>query len=227
MNKVALITGAGSGIGKELAKLFLSKKYCLILSGRNKADFDYIKNKPDIDIVAGDLTDKKTIERLTSIVKNKYNRLDILINNAGITFIQPFEENTNEDLDKIIETNLIAPVLLTQSIYNIMKSNNKGTIVFVNSAAGMQGYIDHTLYSMTKFGLRGFSQSLREEAKLHNIRVLSVHPGGVKTSLYNKLKLKPDTSKYMNAKYVAEIIVYLAETSGLSPDEISISRLSK
>ncbi|HXS15315.1 MAG TPA: SDR family oxidoreductase, partial [Candidatus Saccharimonadales bacterium] len=124
-------------------------------------------------------------------------------------------------------TNLKAPMLLTQALYPIMKDQNFGTIVFMNSAAGKLGYPNHTLYSTTKFGLNGFAQSLRLEAKRQGVRVISVHPGGVKTNLYEKVKEKPDISGYMEAEKVADFVVYLAETEGLSPDEVSISRMSK
>lgn len=142
-------------------------------------------------------------------------------------FIQPFEENTKDQLEQIIEINLKVPILLTHDLYEVMKSNSSGTIIFINSSAGKQGYPNHTLYSTSKFGLAGFAQSLRQEAKQHNIRVISIHPGGIKTSLYEKLHKKPDTSGYMDAEKIAEMIVYLSETEGFSPDEIVISRLSK
>ena len=99
--------------------------------------------------------------------------------------------------------------------------------MFINSLAGKQGYVNHTLYSTSKFAFNGFSQSLRLEAKKYGIRVISIHPGGVKTSLYDKLNTKPEVDQYMEPTKLAEIIVYLAETDGLSPDDISISRTSK
>jgi len=227
MKKVVLITGASSGIGKEIAKLFLQKEYILILSGRNGQGFDYIKDNPNVDVVLGDITKKDVRKKITDLIINKYQRLDILINNAGITVIQPFEENSEEQLNSIYETNLKTPILFTHDVYEIMKQTKNGTIVFINSSAGKQGYPNHTLYSTMKFGLNGFSQSLRLEAKKFGIRVMSVHPGGVKTALYDKLKDKPDVNQYMDPKKVAEIVVYLSETSELSPDEISISRTTK
>lgn len=227
MKKVVLITGASSGIGREIAKLFLLKDYNLILSGRNKDGFDYINGNKNADVILGDITKKETREKLVDLVKNKYKRLDILINNAGISYIQPFEENTEEQLNTIIDINLKAPILLTHELYPLLKEQKSGTIVFINSAAGKQGYANHTLYSASKFALNGFSQSLRLEAKKYGIRVISIHPGGVKTSLYDNLGTKPDIDQYMEPTKLAEIIVYLAETSGLSPDDISISRTSK
>jgi short-subunit dehydrogenase len=227
MKKVALVTGASSGIGREIAKQFLQKGYSLILSGRNNKGFDYAEGNADVDMVLGDITEAQTRKKIADLVVNKYKRLDILINNAGITFIQPFEENTEEQLEEIYTINLKAPMLLTQDLYETMKSQKSGTIVFINSAAGKQGYPNHTMYSTMKFGLNGFSQSLRQEAKKYGIRVLSIHPGGVNTDLYSNLKDKPDVAQYMSPTKVAEIIVYLSETSELSPDEISISRTSK
>lgn len=222
-----LVTGASNGLGKEIARQFLAKGYLLILSGRNARGFDEFKNNARVETVVGDITKKETRDKLVGLIINKYKRLDVLINNAGITFIQPFEQNTEAQLDEIININLKAPILLTKALYDTMKAQKGGTIVIINSAAGKQGYANHTLYSTTKFGLSGFAQSLRQEAKKHNIRVLSIHPGGVKTNLYDKLPEKPDTSAYMEASKVADIIVYLSETSDLSPDEISISRMSK
>ncbi|MEK7450677.1 MAG: SDR family oxidoreductase [Patescibacteria group bacterium] len=226
MQKVVLITGASSGLGKEIAKLFQAKNYILILSGRNEKGFEEFDSS-NIEKVIGDITLKKTRNKIVDLVKNKYKRLDILINNAGIGLIQPFEKNTEEQLNKILEINLKAPILLTQALYDVMKTQQFGTIVFINSTSGKQGYPNHTLYATTKFGLSGFAQSLRQEAKKYGIRVISIHPGGIKTNLYNKLSEKPDISNYMDAKKVAEIVVYLSETSNLSPDEIVINRITK
>lgn len=227
MKKVVLITGASSGIGKEIAKLFLQKGYSLILSGRNNKGFDYAEGNANVDVVLGDITLTETRKKIVDLVTNKYKQLDILINNAGITYIQPFEDNTEEQLESIYSTNLKAPILLTHDVYETMKIHKSGTIVFINSAAGKQGYPNHTMYSTMKFGLNGFSQSLRQEAKKYGIRVLSIHPGGVNTDLYSDLKDKPDVNQYMSSAKVAEIVVYLSETSELSPDEITISRTSK
>ena len=227
MEKVVLITGASSGIGHEIARLFLQKGYHCILSGRNESGFADLKDFTNAEIVPGDLTHEETRQRLVALVQDKYKRLDILVNNAGITYIQPVEENTTDQLETILETNLKAPILLTQALYPLMKAQGSGTIVFMNSAAGKQGYLNHTLYSTTKFGLNGFAQSLRLEAKKHGVRVLSIHPGGVNTHLYDHLKDKPNVEEYMSPEKVAEVVVYVSETEGISPDELVLSRMTK
>ncbi len=226
MNKVVVITGASSGLGKELARAYLEKNYRLVLNGLNSEGFQEFQDKENVEIIEGDLTKQEIIEK-TSDAVNSLGQVDILINNAGITYIQPFEKNTPEQLNKILEINLKAPMILTQKLYSLMVSQKNGTIININSNVGKEGRANFTLYAATKFGLNGFTQSLRLEAKQHGIRVLSIHPGGINTPLYDALETPPDTSSYMDPKKVAEIIVYLSETEGLSPDEIVINRLSQ
>lgn len=223
-DKVVLITGASSGLGKELAKIYSQKGYTLILNGQDAQGFEDLKGSM-ADIVVGDLTKKEVFEKLVKLIEGKYKRIDILINNAGITYIQPFENNTREQLDKILEIDLKVPMLLTRALYPLMVKQRFGHIININSSAGKEGKANHTMYSAAKFGLAGFTQALRLEAKKHNIRVTSIHPGGIKTSLYDNLEQKVDMSTYMEPKSVAEVIVSLSETEGMCPDEIILSRM--
>lgn len=227
MKKVVVVTGGSSGIGKEVVKLYLQKGYSIIVSGQTKTKFKEFEGNENIDIVVGDITKEETQNKIKELVENKYKRLDILVNNAGITYIQPFERNTKEQLDEIVELNLKTPILLTQKLYPTMIKQQSGHIIIVNSTAGKEGKLNHTMYNASKFGLSGFAASLRLEAKKHNIRVTSFHPGGVKTALYDKIEDKPDISTFMDPVKVAEILVYLSETEGLSPDEIVLNRMSK
>jgi len=87
MKKVVIITGASSGLGKELVKLYFQKNYSLVLSGRNQNGFEEFKNKENVDVVLGDLVKKETLDKIEYIIKEKYKRVDILINNAGVTYI--------------------------------------------------------------------------------------------------------------------------------------------
>ena len=226
MKKVVVVTGGSSGIGKEVVKLYLQKGYSVIVSGQTEAKFKDFEGNENVDGVVGDLTKEETQNKIKELVETKYKRLDILVNNAGIIYLQPFLENTKEQVDKIIDINLKTPMLLTQKLFSIMVKQQFGHIVFVNSTAGKEAKPNHTMYNATKFGLVGFATSLRGEAKKNNIRVTSFHPGGVKTALYDNLKVKPDVSGFMEANKVAEVLVYLTETEGLSPDEIVLTRMT-
>lgn len=227
MNKVVVVTGASSGIGKEVAKQYLQKGYVVVLSGKDGEKLREFEGNDNADIVIGDITQEETLNKIKNLFETKHKRIDILVNNAGITHIQPFEENTRQQLDELIAINLKAPMLLTQKLFPLMVKQHSGHIIIVNSTAGKEGKLNHTMYNASKFGLSGFAASLRLEAKKHNIRVTSFHPGGVKTALYDKLKDKPDVSTFMEPAKVAEILVYLSETEGLSPDEIVLNRMSK
>lgn len=226
MEKIVVITGACGGLGSQLTKKYLAKGYHLILNDLNEQQFQEYQGNDNVEIIVGDLTHQETIDKIVAASYN-FGHVDILINNAGITYIQPFEKNTPEQLDKILAIDLKAPMLLTQKLYPLMIAKGSGTIVNINSTAGKEAKINHTMYNAAKFGLSGFTQSLRLEAKQHGIRVLSIHPGGINTHFYDLLETPVDVSDYMDPTKVAELIVTLSETENLSPDEIVISRLSK
>lgn len=226
MKKIVLITGASSGLGKEIAKLLLQRDYYLIVTGRNEKGLEEFMKYENITIVPGDLTKKATIDLLTQAVKEQ-NRLDILINNAGITFVQPFLDNTQKQLDSIIEINLKAPILLTLQLYPLMVEQQSGHIININSAAGIAAKANHTLYSAVKFGLKGFTDALRLEAKPNKIRVTSIFPGGVNTELYRNQPEIPKNT-YMDPAKIAALVIQLVETDpSISPDELVINRMTK
>jgi short-subunit dehydrogenase len=227
MKKVVVITGASSGFGKEVAKMLLLKgNYYLILSGRNEKGFAEFKNSSDVTIIIGDLTKKITIDLIEHAVREQ-QRIDILINNAGITFINPFIENTEEKIDELLAINLKAPMLLTQRLFPLMIKQQSGHIITINSAAGKKGKLNHTIYCASKFGLKGFTDALRLEAKPNNIRITSFHPGGINTDLYRNLPEVPKT-KYMDAQKIAALLIQVIETDpSISPDEIVINRMTK
>ncbi len=225
MKKVVVITGASSGIGFELAKLFRNKDHVLVLGGRSEKGLEIFKNDPSIVLVTGDLTHESTIRKIAKICESKYKRIDILINNAGISNIQPFETVSTEQIENIISTNLLSHMKLTHLLYPLMQKQKSGHIVFVNSSAGTEPKLHHSLYCASKYGLSGFAKALRLEAKKYHIRVTNVYPGGVKTNLYQLLPHPPDITNFMDPKKIAETIVFLTETEGISPDEIIINRI--
>lgn len=228
MKKVVVITGASSGLGKEIAKLYIEKgNYHLILTGRNKKGLVNFNKLSNVEIILGDITQEETLSAITTKIEAHNKQIDILINNAGIIGIKPFEEISREELDRIIETDLKAPILLTQKLYPFMVSQQSGLIINVNSTAGLEGKINHTMYNAAKFGLTGFTNALRLEAKKYNIRVTSFHPGGMNTEFYDEMENVP-VETYMDPKKIAEILVQLSESDpSLTPDQIVINRMTK
>jgi len=227
MKTVVVITGASSGLGHEIAKCLLKKgNYSLILNGRNKKGLADFTDSPDVTIVLGDVAKKTTIDLIENAV-SELGQIDILINNAGITFVQPFVKNTEKELDEIIAVNLKAPMLLTHRLYPMMVKQQSGLIVNINSVAGKEAKANHTMYSATKFGLKGFADALRLEAKPNRIRVMNFHPGGINTDLYRNMPEIPK-EKYMDPSKITAILVHLLETDpSIAPDEIVLNRMTK
>lgn len=222
--KVVVITGASSGLGKELARIYARKNYILILSGRNEHGLKEFKKKK-VDIVVGDLTNKESLKQIANLVINKHKRIDILINNAGIVYIQPFEANTDVQLDSIFEINVKAHIRLTQKLFPLMRRQQSGHIINIISTAGKEGKLNHTLYCATKYAMSGFTESLRLEAKKYKIKVTGIYAGGIKTHIFDNIPQKIDQSTFMNAANVARAIYNLSEVEEISPDSLVISRL--
>ena len=222
-NKTVLITGAGSGLGKSLAQVFGSNNYNLILSDINKSNLAIVgyevNKKVQRNFVYGDLNDKRVINQLYSVSKKQ--GLDVLINNAGIYSNETLESISEKNIEKIINTNLLAPIKLTKKIWPLLV--NKGSVININSIDSIYPKANVTSYTASKAGLRGFTESLKFEGKNDGIRVIGVYLGGMQTPM--NMSRGVDISKAMDSKEVAQIIFdnskrYLS--SGI--DEIVINR---
>jgi len=225
--KCALITGSSKGIGKALAVVFAREGYNVILHGRNREELEKVKNEVvgsgvECEVVVGDLRSEETLNKLTEVAEKK--DIFILINNAGINYDKSFSEFSVEELDEILDINLIAPVKLTKKIYHIFKNKNSGIIININGMEGLRTISDkRTGYTTSKYGLRGFTDSLRFESKKHGIWVKGVYLSGVKTKMYEESG--KDSSNCMNPLEVAEIIYSACKDyPSATIDEIIIGR---
>jgi len=184
-NNYILITGSNKGLGKELALIFAKNNYNIILHGRNDKDIqdvkkEVIKNGVDCCFIKGDLIKDNTLERLHKISREK--NISVLINNAGIHCpYLPLEKLSDKQIDDLILINLIAPLKLTKRVYADFLEKNSGTIININSLSGLKPQYLRTLYCASKWGLKGFSDAFRLEAKNNNVRVIEVYPGRIKT----------------------------------------------
>lgn len=209
-NELVLITGSSKGLGEELALTFARNGHDIILHGRNESDL--IKVKKNIDkfgicseIVYGDLKNKKTIQSLYKIAKEK--DIYVLINNAGVFCPGiPFEELSDKQIQDIFETNLYAPIKLSRKIYPLFAEKNFGTIININSIIGLESKKFRSVSCACKYGLRGFTDSLRLEAIDKKISILGVYPTRIKTH--------PGMENAMEPEYVAKKI-YSAYKSGI------------
>lgn len=218
--KTALVTGASCGLGRALAQAFTSDGYSLILSGRNAAALMETAELclPAMPVlIVGDLRDVKTRDDLTEAAAAR--GIDVLVNNAGM---YSHGEPNPQKIVALIETNLLAPMLLTYSIYPLMVERGSGTVVNINSVAGKHAHASEAVYAASKHGLYGFSKALRQQGKPQGIRVIDVFPGALNSRM---LDHRTDLSTCIDVAEAADLIVSLTrDYSSFQINEIDLSR---
>ena len=223
MKKVVLVTGASSGIGREIART-LSSDYKVIIHYNNskkealklKEELDSLYNT-DFLTVKCDLSSEKEIDTMLDYIYQKYDSIDILINNAGIAIDTLFEDKTKENFMKILDINLIAPFLLSKKIGLKMKENREGVIVNISSRNGIDtGYPEGLDYDASKAALISISNNLANYLAPY-VRVNTICPGWVNTEMNKELDkdfIKEEESKillgrFAEPKEVAEVVKFL------------------
>ena len=196
MNKVIIVTGASRGIGREIAK-GLSKKGYQVIANYNKSEEQAMKLKEElekenieIDIFKADVSKRKEAEELINYTIKKYGKIDVLVNNAGISQIKEFTQITDEDWDNIINTNLNSVFYMSQEACKNMIHNKKGCIINISSIWGVIGASCEVHYSVSKAGIDAITKSLAKEMGPSNIRVNSIAPGIINTEMNKKLSEK-------------------------------------
>ena len=220
MKKITLISGAGRGIGKEIAIKFGKENHKLILLVFKKKQKDELSNilkkkKIDYKIIVGDLINSKFINSLNK----KINKIDNLINNAGMANTKYFTDVNEKDLNNLIAVNLKVPFKLSQIFAKKMIKNKiKGCIINITSQLGHTGAFNRSIYCMSKFGLEGLNKAMALDLGKHGIRSIAVAPTKtivnqeerVKTKkrlrlIRNKIPLR----KFSTTKQIAEIVYFL------------------
>lgn len=179
MNRVALITGGSHGLGLSTAVELQTRGFDLLLVAREPQLPDSARqrltNNTRVEYLSGDITLSATAARLAETCRQKFGRLDLLVNNAGIFLMGSVEEFDENAWDKILAVNLKGAFLVTKALVDLLRES-KGQIVFINSVGGQVGLKNLSAYSASKFGLRGFADSLRLELKPFGVRVTSIYP---------------------------------------------------
>ena len=190
---VAIVTGASRGIGRAIAKSLANKDY-IVIANYNKSEKEAIELKNEfnnIDIFKADVSKRSDVKSLVEYTLNKYGKIDVLVNNAGIGNEKLFQDITDEDWQNVINTNLYSVFCVTQEVVNNMIYNKSGCIINISSIWGQTGASCECIYSASKAGIDGITKSLAKELGPSNIRVNSIAPGCIDTDM-NKYLSKED-----------------------------------
>lgn len=183
--RVAVITGGTQGIGRRTAELLAERGYKLAIIDLHKpaATVRSIGNRTEVMGYAGDITSEETVAEFARRVLARFGRVDVLVNNAGISLICPAEETSFADYRRVMDVNLVAPFLLARTFGRKMLEARSGSIVNVASVAGLLAVSDRAAYNASKHGLIGLTRTLAAEWGGRGVRVNAVCPGWVKTEM--------------------------------------------
>ena len=186
---VILVTGASRGIGREIAKN-LAQKGNIVIANYNKSEDlakELEKENSNIDIYKADVSKRDEVKHMIEFIINKYGRIDALVNNAGIAENKLFTDVTDEDWQRVINTNLYSAFCVTQEVLPNMLHYKQGCIINISSIWGIVGASCETVYSVTKAGIDAMTKSLAKELGPSNIRVNSIAPGIIATDMNKNL----------------------------------------
>lgn len=186
---VILVTGASRGIGREIAKK-LAEKGNIVIANYNKSEEqaqNLQKENNNIDIYKADVSKRDEVKQMIEFVLGKYGKIDVLVNNAGISENKLFTDITDEDWQKVINTNLYSAFCVTQEVLPNMINNKSGCIINISSIWGMVGASCEAVYSIAKAGIDAMTKSLAKELGPSNIRVNSIAPGIIDTDMNKNL----------------------------------------
>jgi NAD(P)-dependent dehydrogenase (short-subunit alcohol dehydrogenase family) len=191
-NNVWFVTGAGRGMGVDIAKAALASGHAVVATGRNPEKVASVLGAhDDLIVVALDVTDPASAEAAVQAGVDRFGRIDVLVNNAGNFNAGFFEELTPEEFRAQIETTLFGPVNVTRATLPVMRGQRSGLIITISSTAGIVGGEFLSAYAASKFGIEGWMESLAPEVAQFGIRTMLVEPGFFRTEL-----LTPESTKY-------------------------------
>lgn len=213
-DKVAVVTGASSGIGRAITEGLAAFNTSLCIIGRNLRTLETVASACGASSLCkayeADLASEEEIRRTAEIINSDVGQIDILIHSAGVFSMGSIEEGSAEQFDRQYRINVLAPYLLTQTLLPAIRSC-RGQVVFINSSAGLKGRARIGQYAATKHALKAIADSLREEVNADGVRILSIYPGRTATpmqALVHKIEGKayvPD--RLLRPEDIASIVI--------------------
>jgi NAD(P)-dependent dehydrogenase (short-subunit alcohol dehydrogenase family) len=213
--KVALVTGAGKGIGRGIAKAFAAEGCNLMLTARTQVDLESVADEladsgVDVGIATADVADADRMGKIFEQLKQRFGRLDLLVNNAGAFDGGPLDELSLEDWDRVIATNLRGPFICTQHAMRIMKEQSGGRIINVGSISGQRVRYSSAPYSTSKHGIWGLTQVTALEGRDHGITCCCLCPGNILTERRDASDADADQEPMIRVEDISEVALLMA-----------------
>ncbi|MEE2707003.1 MAG: SDR family oxidoreductase [Planctomycetota bacterium] len=230
--KVAIVTGAGRGIGRSIAIALAANGVRVVLAARSEDQIAETAARIEADggqaaAIVADVTNESSICDVVAQTIGRWGRLDILINNAGVGVFQPLEETATKTWDEIQDVNARGAFLFCREAIPHLRRQTTSYIINIASVVAVKGYINQAAYSASKHALLGMSKALAKEVQSDGIRVHAINPGGVATDLVKQARPDIDPADLIAPEQIANIVVFLVSQSGNAViDEINVRRAS-
>ncbi|BAY50385.1 short-chain dehydrogenase/reductase SDR (plasmid) [Scytonema sp. HK-05] len=220
-DKVWLITGSSTGLGRALAQAVLERGYHLVATARQPEQLKELNDRyPDrITTIALDVTNAQSIQQAIEAALNAYNRIDVLVNNAGYGTVGAIEEVNDDDIRRQFDTNLFGAINVTRAVLPTLREQRSGHILNISSANGISAFAGVGIYSATKFALEAISEALAQEVKPLGIKVTIIEPGSSRTNFSSRAlsTLSHQINDY--AQTSGKIVQRLQERDGKQPND--------
>lgn len=228
-NKVIVITGASDGIGKQIALRLAKESSKLALIARDEKRLEDVSNEAkhlgatDVKTYVCDIRQTDKLETIIKYIISDFGNVDILINNAGIwQKLMPVDEISKEVVDDVIGTNLSALIHITRLLLPFLRTRDEAAIINVTSKSGVVAQEGQSVYTASKYGVRGFTEVLKIDLKDTNVKVAGVYQSGTNTKMFEKTGDNFSTEKFTNPSDLADVIAYMLTR----PDKIWLHDVS-
>lgn len=212
--KNVLIVGATGGIGAEATKLIRNNQANVFITGRNQDKLNDLAKAHDIpaeQVFVLDITDAAAVKKVAERIHEQVEKIDVLVNAAGVGIIKPLESLTEEDFDRSIDINLKGTFYLLKNFLPKMKAAKKGLVINIPGVLGKTPMAGAMAYSASKYGLNGMLKSVREELRRTEVRITNLYLGGVDSPFWDDIDMRVNRDKFITAREAGRAIWFLCQ----------------
>jgi NADP-dependent 3-hydroxy acid dehydrogenase YdfG len=224
--KVAIVSGASRGIGREVSAHLSNRGYSVMLLARNEEEIHTLE--VELDAAGGmakafvtDIREEEAVNAVIGAIQRDFGRVDLLVNNAGLGYFHPTEELTTAEWDTVMEVNVKGSFLLTKAVLPGMKAAGKGHIVAIASDVSKRTFAHGSLYCASKYAQHAYFESVRREVRSLGIKVSVIYPGLVDTYFHPGAPGQPQRATYLQPRDIADAVGYIVG----APDHVLIDEL--